>query len=435
MAKMTKEEFDAMVEKKAAELMAAKEAETVEIKEEIKETVKAFDPKEIVEAISKGMNDSVKEIKESLKVEKTIEVGSDEIDKDPRRGFKTLSHFAVDVAHAAKGRVSDALKKWEQKAAGSPTHNITDNESAAYLIPDEWRSEIFKPVSQEDFVFNRMKKVPMERNTVNMPYVNGYDESSGKVYGAVQALWMDEEEQFTAQQMKFGQFQMSLKKLGLFAHISTELLEDSPYTMEVILRDSFRDAFTFELNDKALRGTGAGQIQGVYNAAAKVEVAKESSQAADTIVYENIVKMYQRQANRGNAVWMVNDSAMTQLMTMSIPVGTGGIPVWQPANQAAGVPNDMLMGRPVVWNKHCSTVGDAGDICFVDWDAYYLGMKGAANDQGRFDTSAHLKFDYDQMTYRLVYRMDGACAWKSAVTPPQATSYTISPIITLAARA
>lgn len=437
MAKLTKEEFDAMVEAKAADMVAKKEAETKKEEKdiEVENEKKEVDTKSISEAISKGMSEMVSELKESIKSEKSgIEVGEDSVDKDPKRGFKTLSHFAVDVAAAGKGKVSDTLKKWEQKAAGDPTHNVTDMESAAYLIPDEWRSEIFKPVEQNDFVFNRMKRVPMERNTVNMPYVNGYDESSGKVYGAVQAQWMDEEEQHTAQQMKFGTFSMSLKKLGLFAYMSYELLEDSPYTMEVLLRDSFRDAFTFEMNDKALRGTGAGQIQGVLNAPANIEVAEETGQAADTILYENVVNMYRRQANRGNAIWLANEDTMTQLMLMSIPVGTSGIPCWQPANAAAGIPYDTLFGRPIFWNKHCSTVGDVGDLIFVDWDSYYLGMKGAAGDTGRFETSSHLKFDYDQMAYKLLYRLDGACAWKSAVTPPQATD-TISPIVTIAARA
>ena len=377
------------------------------------------------------------EIKKAVDgVESRIKVGQEEIDKDPKGGFKTLSQFAVSVAKANKtGKLTPELEKWQAKAAGTPSHNITDNESGAYLIPDEWRSEIFKPITQDDMVIGRTRQVMLERNTISMPYVNGFDESSGKVYGAVQGSWVSEEEAGTATAMKFGTLQLSLKKLMLAAYVTNEMIEDSPASMEVILRDSFRDALTFEMNDKLIRGTGAGQPQGILNAAAKIEVAKETGQVADTILFENVVKMYSRLYNKaGNAVWMINDDAFPQIATMSMPIGTGGVPVFMPANGAAGRPLDSLMGIPIIWNKHCSTVGDAGDVVLVDWSQYYLGMKAGANADGRYEVSSHLKFLEDQQTFKLVFRCDGQSSWKSPITPPQSAN-TKSPIITLAARA
>lgn len=380
----------------------------------------------MAEEITKAVND----------VESRIKVGKEEVDKDPRGGFKTLSDFAVSVAKANKtGRLSPELEKWNAKAAGTPSHNITDNESGAYLIPDEWNAEIFKPVTQDDMVISKTRKVMMQRNTIGMPFVNGFDESSGKVYGAVQGSWVDEEEAPTATAMKFGTCQLSLKKLMLAAYVTNEMIEDSPASMEVILRDSFRDALTFEMNDKLIRGTGAGQPQGILNANAKISVAKETGQVADTILFENIIKMYSRLYNKaGAASWMINDDALPQIATMYMEVGTGGVPVYMPANGASGRPYDTLMGLPIVWNKHCSTVGDEGDIVLVDWSQYYLGLKTGASQDGRFEVSSHLKFLEDQQTFKLVYRCDGQSAWKSAVTPPNSTA-TKSPIITLAERA
>lgn len=388
----------------------------------------ASDKAEILEKMSEEIKAAVND------VESRIKVGKEEVDKDPLGGFKTFSNFAYDVAKFAKsGKVSDNLKAWNAKAAGTPSHNITDGESGAYLIPDAWSSEIFKPVTQDDTVIARTRKVMIDRNTVNMPYVNGFDESSGKVYGAVQASWMDEEEGHTATSMKFGTMQLSLKKLGLFAYVTEEQLEDNPASMEALLRDAFRDALSFEMNDKLIRGTGAGQPQGILNANSLVTVTKETGQAADTVLFENVLKMYQRLYNKENAVWMINDDCMAQVCTMSLPVGTGGIPVFMPANGAAGRPFDTLFGLPIVWNKHCSTLGDVGDIILADWSQYYLGLKAGAASDGRYAVSSHLKFDVDQMTFKLVYRVDGQASWKSAVTPPQ-SSETKSPFIVLAER-
>lgn len=374
-------------------------------------------------------------IKEAVvDVEKRIVVGKEEIDKDPTAGFKTLSNFGVHVYKANRGVVSEELRKWETKAAGDPSQNISDNEAGAYLIPDEWNSELLKPVMQEDLAFGRTRKVPMQRNTIAMPYINGFDESSGKTYGNVQATWMDEEEVHSNSSMKFGKLQLSLKKLGLMAFVTDEMISDSPASMEVILRDSFRDALTFELNSALIRGSGAGRPQGILLSPALISVTAETGQAASTILYENIVKMYSRISDRSNAIWMVNPNTLPQLATMSMAVGTGGIPVWIPANGAAGRPFDTLFGLPVVYNKHCSALGTVGDIILVDWTQYYVGLKAGSGANGVYSSSIHLKFDYDQTAFKFVFRTDGACAWKSSVVPPQATSDTISPIVALATR-
>lgn len=411
---MEKSEFEALVKDTASEAMKG----VMEERE-----------KSMVEAIDAKIKEALGEVEKSRVV-----VGADTIDKDPKGGFKTLGQFASMVAKANKtGKMSDELGKWQVKAAGSPSHNISDNESGAYLIPDEWSSDIFKPITQDDMVVSRTRKVMIDRNTVNMPYVNGFDESSGKVYGAVQATWMDEEEAHTATAMKFGTMQLSLKKLGLFAYVTNEMIEDNPSAMEVILRDAFKDALVYEMNDKLIRGTGAGQPQGVLNSAALISVTAETGQAAATVLFENILKMYQRLYNKNNAVWMINDDCLPQICTMSIPVGTGGIPVFTPANGAAGRPMDTLMGLPIIWNKHCATLGTVGDIILADWSAYYLGLKAGSSSEGRYEVSSHLKFDVDQQTFKLIYRVDGSSSWKSAVTPPN-SSATKSPFIVLATR-
>jgi len=412
---------------------------------------KTMTVEELNEVIAKGavgvVDEAVAKFKEALAteidakikaavepIEQRIQVGADPIDKDPTAGFKTLSNFGVHVYKANRGNVSEELKKWETKAAGSPSQNVTDNEAGAYLIPPEWSSDLLRPVMQEDLAFGRTRKVPLQRNTIEMPYVNGFDESSGKTYGNVQATWMDEEDTHTGSSMKFGKLRLSLKKLGLMAFVTDEMISDSPASMEVILRDSFRDALTFEMNDALIRGSGAGKPQGILNSAALVTVSKETGQGANTILFENILNMYTRINDKVNAIWMVNPACLPTLATMSMAVGTGGIPVWLPANGAAGRPFDTLMGLPVVYNKHCSALSSAGDIILVDWSQYYVAIKAGAEANGVYSSSVHLKFDADQTAYKFVFRMDGSCAWKSAVTPPQSTATTISPIVTLEAR-
>ena len=72
---------------------------------------------------------------------------------------------------------------------------------------------------------------------------------------------------------------------------------------------------------------------GIMNAGCLVSVAKEIGQGADTILAENIIKMYSRRfaAQTANYAWYYNQDIEPQLFTMTIAAGTAGVPVFMPA--------------------------------------------------------------------------------------------------------
>lgn len=144
--------------------------------------------------------------------------------------------------------------------------------------------------------------------------------------------------------------------------------------------------------------------------------------------------MAARVSNLGKAVWIANESTLPQLCSMALSVGTGGVPVFMPANGAAGVPYNTLFGRPLIFNKHASTLGTVGDIILGDWSQYLVGMKAGQGAAGKFDSSIHLKFDADQTAFRFVFRIAGAPWWPQALVPPQATAETISSHVVCATR-
>jgi len=78
-------------------------------------------------------------------------------------------------------------------------------------------------------------------------------------------------------------------------------------------------------------------------------------------------------------------------------------------------------------------VGDVGDILLADMSQYYWAEKGGI--QGA--SSMHVRFIYDEMTFRFLVRYDGQPAWSSALTPFKGTTTigTLSPFVALAARA
>ena len=113
-----------------------------------------------------------------------------------------------------------------------------------------------------------------------------------------------------------------------------------------------------------------------------------------------------------------------------MPVGTGGMPVYLPANGISGAPFGTLLGRPIVPIEYCATLGTVGDVILADLSQYVMIEKGGL----QAETSIHVQFLTDETAYRFVYRVDGQPAWKDALTPFKGNS-TLSPFVALATRA
>ena len=135
--------------------------------------------------------------------------------------------------------------------------------------------------------------------------------------------------------------------------------------------------------------------------------------------------------SRPNAVWFINQNIEPQLFTMSLAVGTGGIPIYMPANGLSGSPYGQLMGRPVIAIEQCQTLGTVGDIILADMSQYILADKGGMQTA----SSIHIAFTTDESVFRFVYRVDGQPIWNSALTPYKGTvANSLSPFVALATR-
>ena len=105
------------------------------------------------------------------------------------------------------------------------------------------------------------------------------------------------------------------------------------------------------------------------------------------------------------------------------------VPVYQPMNGLAGAPYDTIYGRPAYAIEQCSTIGDLGDIFYVDLSQYLLIEKGGIQSA----VSAHVRFVNDEVVFRFSLRLDGQSLWNSALTPYKGSN-TQSPFVTLEAR-
>ena len=290
-----------------------------------------------------------------------------------------------------------------------------------FLVQTDFATDLLQDVFETGILASRCRRIPISGKS-NSIKINGIDETSRATsrYGGIIAYWIKEAgSKGTGTKPKFRQIELNLHKLIGLCYATDELLDDAA-ALEGVIRDGFKGEFGFRIDDAIINGTGAGEPKGILQAGSLVSVAKEAGQAADTIMTENIVKMYSRlfASSRNSAVWLINQNVEPQLFTLHLDVGTGGIPVYMPAGGLSGLPYGTLFGRPVLPIEQCQTLGDQGDIILADFaNGYVLADKGGI----KTDRSIHVKFDYDETVFRFVLRVDGQPVRASALTPYKGT--------------
>lgn len=356
--------------------------------------------------------------------EARIELGDGPADK----GFEHFGDFlaAVRSAGMSGSRVDERLLP-EYRVSGASEGVPSDG---GFLVGTDHASKLMRLVFDESNLLSRCTRIPISGNSngLEMTVIDETSRAAGSRWGGIQIYRKPEGVAATAKKPKYAKLEWKLKKLiGL--HYATDELEADAAAHAAIVQKAFAEEFAFVIDDEIFRGEGGSQMLGFTNSDCFVSQAKETGQLADTIVYENIINMYSRFVG-SNGVWLTNRDCFPQIASMSLTVGTGGVPVYLPPTGAAGAPYGTMLGMPVLFTEYSPTIGDANDIILADLGQYYViekgGLKGAV--------SIHVKFIEDEMTYRWTLRNDGQPIWKSAVTPYKSSS-TRSPFVGLAVRA
>ena len=348
--------------------------------------------------------------------------------EDPE-GFKSLGEFLQAVAYFSMPGMPNDPRLF---AAASGLNTAVGSEGG-FLVRQDWTDQLLARSRAESLVASRSTRIPIGEgfDGLKAPTIDETSRVTGSRWGGVQVYWASQADTATKSKPKFGRFDLELGKLIGIAYATEESLRDAT-ALGAILSMAFTEEMAWMLDDGALFGSGAGLPLGIMKSGVLVSVAKESGQAAKTVVTNNIVKMRARLLARfrAGAVWFINQDIEPQLHTMSLPVGTGGIPVYMPANGLADTPFDRLYGRSVIPIEQAETLGTKGDIILADMRQYVIIEK----DSVQAAQSMHVRFLNDEMTFRWTFRVNGAPIWKTPLTPAKGTN-TLSPFVSLDTRA
>jgi len=262
----------------------------------------------------------------------------------------------------------------------------------------------------------------MTSNSLKFPYLKETSRADGSRFGGVRAYWQAEAGAYTSSKPALGQIEANPHKLTALIYLTEELIADAP-ALEAFVGGVVGQELAFAVDAALVSGDGVGKPLGVNYADCLVSTSRA---AANKITASTLLSAWERlpQSSMGKAEWYANQDTIMQLGQLSAGDGSQ---IWLP-NFVGGIPATIL-GRPLHFSEHCSTLGTAGDVLLLDLSQYFLfdrqGVVGSS--------SIHVRFIYDELTLKFSMRLDGHAAWEGAVTPYSASAKTLTPIIRLAA--
>lgn len=363
----------------------------------------------------------------------SISGGVPGIESDPLCGFSHSGELLLMAQRAAKAAATSTRFYDERlqilSAAPSSAASGASGQDGGYLLPIGFSKEIIKAVEAPDTLYSMTNQIQIEGYSQKFPV----DETTPwQTTSGIRAFWDGELSQIQQVKPVFQNMEIQTSRLSVLAPVSNELL-DAPVAMGSYINSKVMEVMPFKVDASLIEGDGVGQPLGILSSGALKSVAKESGQAADTLLRLNIHKIWggMRDKNRMKAVWICNQDIETQLQELQFVGTESPVPLYLPSGGLSASPYSTLKGRPVIYHEAAKTLGDQGDIILVDLSQYATVKRG---DGVKSDSSIHFFYDYYATAFRFVMFVGGR-PWLSAPIAAKNGSATYSTMVTLDERA
>ena len=345
------------------------------------------------------------------------------------KAFTNWGEFLYCVALATKGTPDKRLVAFEDDEPKSAKTTMQEGvgQFGGFLVPTEQSTTMMSVVSENSLArAGGATVIPMRRRQIDMPILDQTGTTAGQPhwFGGMQFYWAEEGGLKTQSDPKFRQISLVAHKLIGYTRASDELLDDSAIGLDAFLGGPLGMAGGIGwMEDYAfLRGSGAGQPQGVLNAPATISIARTA--VNPPVQYTDLVNMLENFLPTGTGAWYISQSLLSSLMVMQDPEGHY---IWTPSARD-GVPT-ALLGFPVHFTEKLPAAGSAGDILLADWRYYLIGDRQATTiESTKFD-----RWQYDETSWRAVHRVDGQPWLNTPLTLADGSSQ-VSPFVQLGAK-
>ncbi len=333
-------------------------------------------------------------------------------------GFASAEEF-FRVLHSGRSdsRLHSAYEPSSMRASTGTGGVPSDG---GFSVPTQFFSGIWNSALESQIVLPRASVVPMMSSELKCP---AWDDSnhSANLFGGFAASWIGETVAPDPQLPKMRLVMLRARKLALFCQVSNELIADG-MGFEQQLSVAISNALSFFLDQSFFNGDGSNKPSGILRSGATISVTRTT---ANRVFYEDITAMFARlhPASFPTATWVVSQSTLPDLLTLSLAVGTGGTAI--PLVKEAGGHYSML-GLPIIITEKVPALGTAGDVGLYDFSQYLIGLRAGF----ALERSTHLGFQSDTSWYRGIIRVDGMSKINAPVTLANGAA-TVSPFVVL----
>jgi HK97 family phage major capsid protein len=346
--------------------------------------------------------------------------------------FKNFGHFLAAVAAAEQPATRSQANQQLRSAAGASEAVPNDG---GFLVPYTFSEKLVQRMYNSGAILSRCFQLPITQgSSVIYPQLDESSRQDGSRFGGARSYWANEADAFTATKPRFLRSELTAKKLIGLCYITEELYRDTA-ALDIWGQAVFSQEVAWKVEQAIVTGDGDGKPFGITGSNALIQVPKGSGQAAGTITGQNIVDVFSRTwaPSQRSAVWIGHPDAISQCITATVPVGTGGgssIPLYQATEDPDNQPFNLILGRPIIPCEYSPTPGTPGDLMLCDFSRYCLAIREGDPQEV---VSMHVKFLTDEMAYRVTLRVDGAPIDPRPLTPFSGTN-TVSPFVAIAAR-
>ncbi|HVS37831.1 MAG TPA: phage major capsid protein [Gemmataceae bacterium] len=222
---------------------------------------------------------------------------------------------------------------------------------------------------------------------------------------------------------------MELKawELSGYSVSSNVLLQDSVIGLEKFLMTLFAKSLAWFEEYAFLQGNGAGKPQGILTAPAALSLTRAGS---GQVQFADVAGMWAKllPISWNKAIWTCSPSVVPQLIQLKD--GSNRAIFLQIGSETQGAItsglNWSLLGRPIYPTEKVPALGTKGDLMLIDPSFYVLGDRM----QIEIAASEHVNFLKNQMTWRIVERVDGQ-PWLDKPVTLQDAAKQVSPFVVL----
>jgi HK97 family phage major capsid protein len=344
---------------------------------------------------------------------------------------KSFGDWALAVARGDRNYLEkhygSSFVAWQQKAALGEASGVT----GGYTVPPEFYQQLMTVMAEETFIRPRAFMVPMASATLQVPYLDITTVQSAGVpslLGGVQMSWTAEAQQRQETEPQFKQMELKAWELSGYSVSSNVLLQDSIIGLEKFLFTLFAKAIGWFEEYAFLQGNGAGKPQGMLACSAAIPVTRSTPGAH--VQFADVAAMWSKllPISWGKAIWTGSPSTIPQLLQLQDGAGRAiFLQIGSPTQGAiTSAPTWSLLGRPFFPTEKVPALGTKGDLMLLDPSFYVIGDR----QQIEIAASEHVNFLKNQMTWRVVERVDGQ-PWLDAPITLQDASTQVSPFVVL----